>query len=169
MSRISKITLPATPWPEEEERIWAYLLKHKLADAKEVALNCDVTEQTAQYCIDKIGTPREVFEKEELMIKALQDNMDAEGFITYVSDMDVPSPQSSKDKQVGGSHYKDMPVQPWEAMEAWMTPEEYRGYHKGVAIGYLARERQKGGDQDVEKALHHLQRLTEYLAERKRK
>ena len=102
-------------------------------------------------------------------MKALKDSVDDEGFITYVGDMDVPSPQSSKDKQVGGSHYKDMSIQPWEAMEAWMTPEEYRGYHKGVAIGYLARERQKGGDQDVEKALHHLQRLTEYNAERKRK
>ena len=64
-------------------------------------------------------------------------------------------------KQVGGSHYKDMEVQPWQAMEAWLTPEEYRGYHKGVAISYLARERQKGGLQDIEKAIHHLQRLVE--------
>jgi hypothetical protein len=64
-------------------------------------------------------------------------------------------------QQVGGSHYKDMAVQPWQAMEAWLTPEEYRGYHKGVAIGYLARERQKGGLQDIEKAIHHLRRLVE--------
>ena len=64
-------------------------------------------------------------------------------------------------KQVGGSHYRDMTVQPWQAMEAWLTPEEYRGYHKAVAIAYLARERQKGGLQDIEKAIHHLQRLVE--------
>ena len=70
MSRLSKISLAPTPWPEEEERVWGYLVQNKLADAKEVALNCDVTEQTAQHCIDRIGTPREVFEKEELMIKA---------------------------------------------------------------------------------------------------
>lgn len=142
---------------EEEERVWAYLLKHKLADAREVSLNCDVTEEIAQWCIDRIGTPREVFERE-----ALTEQLDDEGFITVVSSP-VKAP-STKDRQVGGSHYKDMSVQPWEAMEAWLTPEEYRGYHKATAIAYLARERQKGGDQDVEKAIHHLQRLVEYLS-----
>lgn len=71
------------------------------------------------------------------------------------------------DKQVGGSHYKDMAIQPWEALEAWMTPEEYRGYHKGVAIGYLAREQKKGGDEDIRKAIHHLERLVEFNREEK--
>ena len=47
--------------------------------------------------------------------------------------------------QIGGTHYTDMDIQPWEAMEAWLTPDEYRGYHKATAIGYLARERSKGG------------------------
>lgn len=69
--------------------------------------------------------------------------------------------ESAIDKQVGGSHYRDMAVQPWQAMEAWLTPEEYRGYHKGVAIAYLAREQQKGGIEDIKKAIHHLQRLVE--------
>jgi hypothetical protein len=50
-------------------------------------------------------------------------------------------------------------------MEAWLTPEEYRGYHKAVAIAYLARERQKGGDEDIKKAIHHLQRLVETWGE----
>ena len=68
---------------------------------------------------------------------------------------------SALDTQVGGAHYKDMAVQPWQALEAWLTPEEYRGYHKGVAIAYLAREQSKGGMQDIEKAVHHLQRLIE--------
>jgi hypothetical protein len=70
-------------------------------------------------------------------------------------------PQRASDRQVGGTHYKDMPVAPWDAMEVWMTPEELRGYHKGVAIGYLARERAKGGNEDIAKAAHHLQRLVE--------
>jgi len=161
MSRISKISLAPSPWVGEEERVWGYLLRNKLASAREVAMNCDVTEEIAQSYIDRIGTPREVFEKEALIMKALSENVDDEGFVTFVSSReDKPS---TKDKQVGGSHYKDMAIQPWEAMEAWLTPEEYRGYHKGVAIGYLARERQKGGDQDVAKAVHHLQRLLEYL------
>ena len=48
---------------------------------------------------------------------------------------------TADERQVGGSHYRDMQIQPWAAMEAWMTPEELRGYHKATAIAYLARER----------------------------
>ena len=44
----------------EEERVWVYLLGYRAADAAEVAINCDVTEEFAQCCIDRIGTPREV-------------------------------------------------------------------------------------------------------------
>jgi len=77
----------------------------------------------------------------------------------------MPVAPRASDRQVGGSHYKDMPVAPWEAMEAWMPPAELRGYHKGVAIGYLAREGAKGGDEDIAKASHHLQRLVELIEE----
>ncbi len=50
---------------EEERRIWAYLLNNRTAAAIEVGLNCDVPIEMAQRCIDRIGTPREVFEREE--------------------------------------------------------------------------------------------------------
>lgn len=70
---------------------------------------------------------------------------------------------TADERQVGGSHYRDMQIQPWAAMEAWMTPEELRGYHKATAIAYLARERQKGGDDDIRKASHHLVKLCELL------
>ena len=62
-------------------------------------------------------------------------------------------------KQVGGTHYESMKIQPWDALKVWLTPEEYRGYMKGTAIVYLAREGWKGGDQDIAKALHHLSEL----------
>ena len=46
-------------------------------------------------------------------------------------------------------------------MRAWLTPEEFRGYMKGTAIAYLARDQDKGGDLDVKKAAHTLQGLVE--------
>jgi hypothetical protein len=116
---------------DAEGRCWEYLLSDRQATAKDVALNCGVTEVFAEALMARISSPNW---REEV---------------------------NALDGQIGGSHYKDMQVQPWQAMEAWLTPEEYRGYHKGVAIGYLARERQKGGLQDIEKAIHHLQRLVE--------
>lgn len=73
----------------------------------------------------------------------------------------------ASDTQIGGDHYRAMgDFQPWDVLKHWLTPEEYRGYQKGVAIAYLARERQKGGDQDIAKAAHHLQKLVEVLGER---
>ena len=70
----------------------------------------------------------------------------------------------ASNNQIGGTHYKDMgDYQPWDVLQHWLTPEEYRGYQKGVAIAYLARERAKGGDQDLRKALHHLQKMVEVL------
>ena len=69
---------------------------------------------------------------------------------------------NANEKQIGGEHYKSMgDYQPWEVLRHWLTPEEYRGYQKGVVIAYLARERAKGGDQDLQKAAHHLQKLIE--------
>lgn len=72
--------------------------------------------------------------------------------------------------QVGGDHYKDMKVQPWEAEEAWSTPEEFRGFLRLTAIHYLARVKTtgamgKGGRQDVEKARHCLDKLLSVWAE----
>lgn len=66
------------------------------------------------------------------------------------------------DIQEGGDHYKKMgDYQPWEVLKAWLTPEEFRGYMKGTAIAYLARERDKGGTLDIKKATHTLQGLIE--------
>jgi hypothetical protein len=48
-------------------------------------------------------------------------------------------------------------------LQHWLTPEELRGYMKGTAIAYLARERDKGGDIDIEKAMHTLQGLLELM------
>lgn len=41
----------------QDERVWAYLLKHRAtADAKDIALNCDVTEQEAIGYLDRISS-----------------------------------------------------------------------------------------------------------------
>lgn len=67
---------------------------------------------------------------------------------------------SADDLQVGGSHYKDMPVQPWTVMEAVLTPEEFKGFLKGNIIKYSMRQGKKDSD-DAGKAKHYLQKLKE--------
>ena len=43
-----------------------------------------------------------------------------------------------------------------DAIRAALTPEEMRGYAKGCAIKYVWRERDKGGDGDLMKAVDYL-------------
>ena len=40
-----------------EERVWAYLLKNRQADAQDVALNCDVTVEEAEGYMARISSP----------------------------------------------------------------------------------------------------------------
>lgn len=70
---------------------------------------------------------------------------------------------SANTVQVGGSHYASKAVQPWEAMEAWATPEEFAGHLRLTAIKYLARCNDKGGIEDIKKARHYLDKLVEVL------
>lgn len=71
-----------------------------------------------------------------------------------------PSPSSH---QVGGDHYVSLAIQPWEALEAWLTPAEFAGFLRGSAITYLARAGKKpSSPDDPEKALHYLQKLIEF-------
>ena len=63
--------------------------------------------------------------------------------------------------QVGGDHYKSLGIQPWDAMESWMSPVEFKGYLCGNVIKYVARHHKKGGLQDLEKARHYLDKLIE--------
>jgi hypothetical protein len=68
---------------------------------------------------------------------------------------------SADTEQVGGDHYRSKAIQPWDAMAAWMTPEEFRGYLRGNVIKYVARCNDKGGVEDLQKARHYLDKLIE--------
>jgi hypothetical protein len=71
---------------------------------------------------------------------------------------------SADTEQVGGSHYKDMPMQPWEVMEAVLTPEEFRGFLRGNIIKYSMRQGRKGdASQDADKARHYAVKLREFI------
>ena len=68
--------------------------------------------------------------------------------------------RKADDVQVGGSHYKDMAVQPWAVMEAVLTPEEFIGFLKGNIIKYAMRQGRKDSD-DAGKLKHYIQKLAE--------
>jgi hypothetical protein len=59
-------------------------------------------------------------------------------------------------EQVGGSHYKDMKIQPVAFIHA-----NNIGFLEGSAIKYLCRWRKKGGVEDLKKAIHFIELLIE--------
>jgi Protein of unknwon function (DUF3310) len=86
------------------------------------------------------------------------------GLLESVSKKDTPAVKPNAiSSQVGGDHYKNMKLQPWQVMRAVMTREEYTAYHIGTVMAYLMRHKAKGGEQDINKAQHHLTELVEYL------
>lgn len=72
--------------------------------------------------------------------------------------------QKADDIQVGGTHYKDMPVQPWEVMESLLTREEFIGFLKGNIVKYSMRQGRKDSD-DAGKLRHYQQKLKEIVGE----
>jgi hypothetical protein len=69
--------------------------------------------------------------------------------------------------QVGSTHYVTKSIQPWTAMESWMSPEEFEGFLRGNVIKYIARYKDKDGIKDILKAKHYLEKLLECLETRK--
>jgi Protein of unknwon function (DUF3310) len=56
------------------------------------------------------------------------------------------------------AHY-DTTIQPWEAMQSWMTREQFEGFLRGNIIKYVARYDKKNGVEDLRKAKHYLCKL----------
>ena len=69
---------------------------------------------------------------------------------------------TANDIQVGGQHYKTMPVQPWDVMESVLTPDEFRGFLRGNVVKYAMRAGRKEGSDDANKARHYMLKLKEF-------
>ena len=61
-----------------------------------------------------------------------------------------------KFKQVGGSHYMYMKIQPAEFIN-----KNKLLFAEGNAIKYICRHSEKGGIQDIDKAIHYLEMVKE--------
>ena len=64
--------------------------------------------------------------------------------------------QGANQKQEGGNHYKSKAIQPWDYIVS-----NNLGYLEGNIIKYVSRWKDKGGVQDLNKAMHYLEKLIE--------
>ena len=71
--------------------------------------------------------------------------------------------KTANDRQVGGNHYKDKVIQPWDVIDS-LPHAEAKGFYRGNAIKYIMRAGDKGpAREDYEKAIHYLEKLLEIL------
>lgn len=66
------------------------------------------------------------------------------------------NPATALDRQVGGNHYKDQPIQHVEFCQRNKIP-----WCESAAIKYIIRHRKKNGKEDIKKAIHYLELLLE--------
>ena len=55
-------------------------------------------------------------------------------------------------------HYTQGGIQAIDAIQSALTAEEFRGYCKGNALKYIWREKHKGQNESLEKAIWYLDR-----------
>lgn len=80
-----------------------------------------------------------------------------DGLEAYVKSL---SDDSAEARQVGGDHYKNLPIQPMRySMENGLDPCQH------TIIKYVTRFRDKGGIADLEKAKHCIDLLIQYERE----
>ena len=63
----------------------------------------------------------------------------------------------ASDRQVGGTHYKDMPIQPH-----YFCHVNKLGALESNVVKYICRHNQKGGRKDLDKAKHYIDLLIEF-------
>ena len=64
--------------------------------------------------------------------------------------------QKASHRQVGGSHYKDLAVQPSDYIR-----KNGLGWYEGNVVKYITRHSTKGGVQDIQKVIHYAELLLE--------
>ena len=69
-------------------------------------------------------------------------------------------------RMVGGSHYVEMGVSPWDVVDTWSVEQRIGAYRHGV-LKYLMRMGTKDENlQEIKKAAHYIEKLIEVLEER---
>lgn len=82
----------------------------------------------------------------------------AEGIEEYMKSLKIEEEHqsSANKKQVAGSHYSDKSIQPWDYIHA-----NNLCYFTGNCVKYVSRWKDKGGINDLKKAIHYLEKLIE--------
>jgi len=142
----------------KKQRIIDHFIKNPNAEVRAVAAKFKAAMPTI-YTLRKLAMHQL---QEQIAIKALGPQIDEPQVVVERGWEESPR---ANDRQVGGDHYKNMGVQPWDVVDTW--PIEQRiGYYRGGALKYLMRMGSKDQSPvEVAKGQHYIQKLLEVLHE----
>jgi hypothetical protein len=84
-----------------------------------------------------------------------------EADVVKVLHIDTESITTTRDKQIGGDHYRKLAIEPIDYAEANYPKEQFIGFLRVSIEKYLARYKDKNGIEDLQKAMDYLERLIE--------
>jgi transposase-like protein len=130
----------------QTQKVTAYFIKHPTANVAEVARKYNVSIPLVY--VARKNAMRQA--QEQIATEALGPQVDE---------------PKARTRQVGGDHYKNMGVEPWDVVDTW--PREQRiGYYRGGALKYIMRMGSKDMEAtEVAKGQHYIQKLLEVLGE----
>lgn len=70
---------------------------------------------------------------------------------------------TASERQVGGDHYKTLPIQPSHYIRA-----NGLGWYEGNIVKYISRYKQKGQEKDIEKVIHYAELILEELEQERK-
>lgn len=126
------------------QRVTTYLARHPGASAKEIAAKLGISVSYVYRLLTDYSN--------KIRREAIHEVAEPE-----------ESPVSAQSVQVGGDHYLNMAVQPWDVISCWPV-EQQLAFFRGNAIKYLMRMGAKDARvQEARKARHYVSKMIEVL------
>ena len=110
--------------------------------------------------------------RDEYMSNWAEVTQDEEEYWTRLTDnrrneeqlaMELLRQGAARARQIGGDHYKNMGVEPWDVVDTWPTEQRIGAYRHG-ALKYLMRMGSKDEQlQEIKKCGHYIEKLIEVL------
>jgi hypothetical protein len=108
---------------------------------------CPHGRHTTAVCID-CGLEAELMQNKQIDWKSLEE---------LVGDVEPDEELPASQMQIGGDHYRAMVIQPNKFCHV-----NKLGALESNVVKYICRHHQKGGEQDLEKAMHYIALLMEW-------
>ena len=123
---------------------------------------CEIEDMS----MEELGAENEAIRKQLRDAEILASFPEGSKFLgdhNRASEVLKPRMKVANSKQIGGSHYKKMDVQPWDVID-YGPREQAIGFYRYNALKYVMRAGEKGAfKEDIAKAQHYLEKLLEIL------